>query len=664
MSKRKSTKPSQKQAFRKRGQEPALSRQTSGSGGPVATGPAWVGLLAAALGVVLYMNTFGHIYCLDDYSVIKENWVTQGGLKNLGTMFSTEYRYGAWNSPGSLYRPFSLLIFSLQWQLSPDNPAVGHIMNAIMYGLSGWVLWITWRRVLAGYHPIIPALAVLFFMAHPVHTEVVANIKSLDEILALLCCTASLYGIWRYLERENKNWLVMAVAMYTVALFSKESSITFLAIFPLTLWFFTDRPLGQIVRIAALFLAPAVIFLLIRHQVLAAQAYEERYSALDNFIVAAKDRASQLASAFMMCGRYLKTLVLPHPLVSDLGYPQMKPVTFGDWRALVGFFTYGGMFVWALLNLRKKHFLAFAILFYLVTFSLFSNVLMLIGTSYGERVLYAPSLGFTLALAWIFAAVFKLKKEENTPATVQLRNPNGKGALVWGLAGIVLLGYGVKTVLRNPAWYTSYTLYKADISKSPNCAKLNYHMGIETIKEGMNEDTGQITDTTWVNKAIDYYSHAIELFPTYHDAFGSRGLAYFRLGQHFQGQNNLNQAAAKYDLAYTDYQRALKHRPNDDKVLSNMGFIYFIRQQLDSAEVVYRKSIAINPRFIDARRNLGAVLAMKKQFPEAIEQWQEGLKYEPENPTLLQYIGSAYNDMGQPEKAQPWLERAAAAQKK
>ncbi|MBL7775528.1 MAG: tetratricopeptide repeat protein, partial [Saprospiraceae bacterium] len=97
-------------------------------------------------------------------------------------------------------------------------------------------------------------------------------------------------------------------------------------------------------------------------------------------------------------------------------------------------------------------------------------------------------------------------------------------------------------------------------------------------------------------------------------------------------------------------------------VLSNLGFIYFLRQQLDSAEVVYRKSLQVNPRFVDARRNLGAVLAMKRQFPQAIEQWQEGLKYEPENPTLLQYIGSAYKDMGQPDKAQPWLERAAVAQ--
>lgn len=647
MSKQKLTKQYPQKILRKQPLGQAAPRPIPGIGAGIALGPAWVGLLAAALGFVLYFNTFGHVYCLDDYSVIKENWVTKGGLKNLGLMFSTEYRYGAWNSPGSLYRPFSLLIFSLQWQLSPDNPMVGHVMNAVMYGGSGWLLWVTWRRIMVAYHPVVPALAVLLFIAHPVHTEVVANIKSLDEILALFFCTASLYGVWRYFDTNNSGWLAAAVLSYTVAMFSKESSITFLAIIPLTIWFFTDRSLGQNLRVSALFLLPAVFFLAVRHSVLSAQPYQEVYSGLDNFIVLAKDRASRLASAFMMCGLYLKTLLIPHPLVSDLGYPQMKPVTFADWRALAGFFAYAGLFVWVLLNLRKKHLLSYAILFYLVAFSLFSNVLMLIGTSYGERVLYVPSWGYALGLAGIFALLFQIKPEADVSASDQVRNPNGKGAAVWSMAIAILVVYSTLTWLRNPAWYTSYTLYKADVPHSPNCAKLNYHLGIETIKEGMDEESGQVFDSTWVNKAIGFHSRAIKLFPDYHDAYGSRGLAYFRLG--------------KYDQAYDDYQKALKHRPNDDKVLSNLGFIYFLRQQLDSAETVYRKSVSINPRFIDARRNLGAVLAMQKRFPDAIEQWEEGLKYEPENATLLQYIGSAYRDMGRPEEAQPWMDRAAAA---
>lgn len=645
MSKRKKAKT---EGMKSPAQRPAATPRASKPSTPPRHGSlAWVGMAAAALGILLYANTFGHQYCLDDYSVIKENWVTQGGLKNIGLIFSTEYRYGAWNSPGSLYRPLALLIFALQWQLSPDNPMVGHVMNALMYGWTGWLLWITWRRILAAYPPILPALATLFFIAHPVHTEVVANIKSLDEILALFFCTAALWSLWRYFDTARRGFVGLAILFYALALFSKESAITFLAIFPLTIWFFADRPLSENLRLSALFLAPAVLFLFIRHQVLSAQPYPEVFSILDNFIVGARDTATRLASAFMMCGMYLKTLLWPHPLVSDRGYPQMTLVTFADWRALVGFFAYAGMFVWAVLHLRRKHILSYAILFYLITFSLFSNVLILIGTSYGERLLYAPSWGFALALAAALMLAFRLRPQPDASPTQQILNPDGKGALVWGVAGAILLIYSFLTVQRNPVWYTSYTLYQADIPHSPNCAKLNFHMGIETIKEGIIEETGQVTDSAWVRKAIGYHTRAIELYPQYHDAFGSRGLAYFRLGQ--------------YDNAYQDYMNALRYRPNDEKVLSNLGFIYFLRQQLDSAETVYRKSLEYNPRFIDARRNLGAVMAMQRRFPEAIEQWKEGLKYEPENPTLLHYIGSAYNDMGQPEQAKPWLERAEAA---
>ncbi len=645
MSKRKKAKTG---SIRSTTQRPtAAPRAAKSSTPPRQSSLTWVGVVAAAWGILLYVNTFGHQYCLDDYSVIKENWVTQGGLKNIGLIFSTEYRYGAWNSPGSLYRPLALLIFALQWQLSPDNPMVGHVMNALMYGWTGWLLWVTWRRILAAYPPILPALATLFFIAHPVHTEVVANIKSLDEILALFFCSAALWSLWRYFDTARREYVGLAVLFYALALFSKESAITFLAIFPLTIWFFADRPLGENLRLSALFLAPAALFLFIRHQILSAQPYPEVFSVLDNFIVGAKDTATRLASAFMMCGLYLKTLLWPHPLVSDRGYPQMTLVTFADWRALAGFLACSGMFVWAAFNLRRKHILSYAILFYLIAFSLFSNVFILIGTSYGERLLYAPSWGFALALAAALMLAFRLKLQPEASPTQQVLNPNGKGALVWSVAGTVLLIYSFLTVQRNPVWYNSYTLYQADIPHSPNCAKLNFHMGIETIKEGLIEETGQVTDSTWVRKAIGYHTRAIELYPQYHDAFGSRGLAYFRLGQ--------------YDSAYNDYMNALRYRPNDEKVLSNLGFIYFLRQQLDSAETVYRKSLEYNPRFIDARRNLGAVMAMQRRFPEAIEQWKEGLKYEPENPTLLHYIGSAYNDMGQPEQAKPWLERAEAA---
>jgi len=588
----------------------------------------WAGILAAVLGGCLYLNTLGHQFCLDDYSAIMDNWVVKGGLKNLGLIFSKEYRFGVWSSPGSLYRPIPLAMFAAEWQFSPENPFVHHLVNVLLYGLSGWVLWITWRDILHKQHPLLAAFTVLLFMAHPVHTEVVANIKSRDEILSLLFGTLALRALWQAQYDKTTQRLALAAFWYTLALFSKESAITLLAVFPLTLWYFGEAPLPKIVRWSALLVLPALLFLFVRHQVLSAQTGKEAFSILDNFMVGAQNSADKLASACMMCARYLKALLLPYPLVSDLGFAQMKPVGFGDLRAIAGFLLFVGMGIWAVWQMPKKHPASFAILFFLSTFSLFSNIFITIGTSYGERLLYLPSLGFALLLAWALLQIPALNKHAQT---------------AWAALGIIVAVFGVITIARNPAWYDSYSLYVADIQTSPDCAKLNYHIGLEEVKRGVNEETGQITDKAMLEKGIASYTKAMELFPQYHDAYGSRGLAYFRLQE--------------YDKAKIDYDKALLHRPNDAKVLSNMGYIYFLRNNLDSAEVVYRRSIQYDPRFVDARRNLGAVLAMKKKFPEAIQQWEEGLKFDPNNKTLLQYIGTAYKDMGQPEKAKPYLDR-------
>jgi protein O-mannosyl-transferase len=392
-----------------------------------------------------------------------------------------------------------------------------------------------------------------------------------------------------------------------------------------------------------LMLIPAVIFFFVRYKVLAAQGpFKETFSSLDNLIVGAQNPAERFASAFMMCGRYLYALLIPHPLVSDLGFPQYKPVGFGDWRALAGFAAMAGMSIWALMRLRKKHFLSFAVLFFLVTFSIASNIVMVIGTSYGERLLYAPSLGFAFALAFLVVKILKINDLES------VWNPNGKGALLWGFAGIVVVAYSFFTIQRNPAWYDSGALYEADIVHSPNCAKLNYHRGLDMVQKGLDEKTGERKDSTWILKGIESYTKAMSLYPGYHDAFGSRGVAHLKLGHYAQAE--------------ADFFKALEYRPNDAKTYSNLGFIYMLQQKPEQAQEVYQKALQYDPRYVDARRNLGAVLAMQKKFPEAIQQWTEGLKYEPNNYTLLFYIGSAYKDMGRPDQAQPWFERAKAAE--
>jgi protein O-mannosyl-transferase len=608
----------------------------------IADSKSWIwGLVAAALGFILYFNTFSHDYCLDDFASIKDNIIVKGGIKNIGAIFTSEYRAGAWNAPGSLYRPFSLAMFAWEWQFSPNNAFLSHFINVLLYAFTGWLLFLTLRRVLSAWPAALAGATTVLFIAHPAHVEVVANIKSRDEIVMFLGMLGAIYGLWRSFS-GSKNWLILSVFSFTIGIFSKESAITFFAIIPMTMYFFTEKKWGEIISKTALFLIPTALFLVARQNVLGSQKGKEATSALDNFILASPNLVEQKASAFMVVTKYFQTLLAPFNLVSEIGYSQYRPVGFSDWRALLGLaiiLSLVGLFFW---GFRKKNLLSFAAVWFLATFSIVSNIIITIGTSYGERLLYVPSLAFALAVAFLLIKVLKINA---------LTSNNN---LFFGILGGLAAVFGLLTINRNPAWKDSFSLYQTDIKTVPNSAKLNYHYALELAKKGASDVAENLTDPAMMDSAIVHYSKAIEIWPTYRDAFAGRGLAYFR--------------QKKYDIAFKDYETALKYDPNDAKVLSNMGYIYFIRQDMKGAEDVYRRAVKADPRFVDAWRNLGATLAMQKRFTEAIPAWQEALKYIPSNDptmrlqkaTLNHYIYMGYRDSGQKELGEPYFQQAAA----
>ncbi|MEM8908628.1 MAG: tetratricopeptide repeat protein, partial [Bacteroidota bacterium] len=349
-----------------------------------------------------------------------------------------------------------------------------------------------------------------------------------------------------------------------------------------------------------------------------------------------------LAMAFVLLGKYLYTLVIPHPLVSEIGYPQMTTTNWGNWRAIVAVLLFVGMGSFALWHARRKSFIAFGILFFLITFSIYSNVLILIGSSYGERFLYVASLGYCIALVALLQQAFPGAQPEERPQNLQVLFQ--QNTLFVGLVSMIVLAYSAKTITRNGDWYDSYALYSADIIKVPNSAKLNYHLGLEEVKQGLELTNDEQQKRDWLDKGLVHFQKAIELYPPYGDAHAQVGLSLFRRGYG--------------DEALKSYQTALQYIPNDAKVYSNMGIIYFQKGNLQKAEEVYSKAVQLDPRYVDARRNLGSVYAQTKRFDQAIAQFKAAITYEPDNAILYFYTGSAYRDKGSPQEGQPYFEQA------
>ncbi len=606
--------------------------------------PLLLGLFLTALAFLLYANTLHHGFALDDSSAITDNWVVKKGTESLDLIFTEHYRYGYWNSKAVLYRPLSLFMFALEWEVSPDNPSIHHWVNVVLYALTAALLFSTLLRIFSAYSLLLPFAVTLLFIVHPVHVEAVANIKSRDEILAFLFAILALRWLWRYFDHRNFLWLLGALVAYGLALLSKESVITFLAIFPLTIYYFHPRvDTFDLPWESLSFLLPAGIYLYLRTNIVGDfGAGAGAGSPLDNVLFAATDTSTRLASAVQFLGRYLWTLLFPVTLCSDYGYNQIPITSWSDWRVLVSLLLHLGLGGYALWRIAKRELLVYGILFYGITLSIFANIVLLIGSAYGERFLYAPSLGFALLLALLLlrglGGDLRQRDTEQAPAAWAAGHAVPLVALLL-VAGL----YAARTVLRNPAWKDSYTLYTADLPRSPNSAKLNYHAALETVKRGQKLTDPQERGRRF-DRALAGFQRAIEIYPRYADAHGELGLTWFRKGNP--------------QKALESYQKALELNPRKATVYSNMGIIYFQQGDYQRAEEVYRKAVEYDPRYVDARRNLGSVYAMQRRYPEAIAQFEKALEYAPNSAIILYYLGSAYRDSGQAERGQPYLDRA------
>ena len=79
----------------------------------------------------------------------------------------------------------------------------------------------------------------------------------------------------------------------------------------------------------------------------------------------------------------------------------------------------------------------------------------------------------------------------------------------------------------------------------------------------------------------------------------------------------------------------------------------------DGAIRAYREYLNAHPDSVEARSNLGAVLAHAGRYDEAIAEYDRALAESPENPALLLNLGLAYYKTGRPSEAATRFERAA-----
>jgi protein O-mannosyl-transferase len=616
-------------------------RQDAAYISPTSTSSFWHNIklqagLIFTLAFLLYANTLTHDYCQDDAIVITDNMFTTDGVNGISGILNYDTFYGFFKEQGKeklvaggRYRPFTLILFAIQYEIfgkSENAASYYHFFNILWFALTCVLLYFLLLKLLkyalnsknteGGYVPEILAFATaVLFTAHPIHTEVVANIKGLDEIMTLL---GSLAAVWFSIKAFEKGGFfnqILAGILFFIALLSKENAITFVVIVPLIYWFFIKTDWGTAFKQVVPFAVSAILFLLLRGSVIGNQFSGEQNELMNNPYLKLVDNqyipfslGEKMATIVFTLGKYIQLLIFPHPLTHDY-YPRYIGImNFSDIGVIISVLLYAGLIFIMVKNWNSRSFVSFGIAFFLLTLSIVSNIVFPVGTNMAERFMFMPSVGFCLVLAYSIQAL-------------SLRVERGRRGVSFnvkmGILGVITVLLSLKTVSRNFDWKDDYTLFTNDVKISENSAKVQCSAGGKMIEKA-KDLPDKMQKEIMIKDAIGHLKRSIEIHPTFKSPYLLLGNAYTYL--------------ENYDKAIPEYLNALKLDPNFKDAKNNIALAYR-----------------------EVGRNYGQV---KNDLPNAIENLAQSLKYNPQDGATLSFLGTAYGMNKQPQQAIEVLERA------
>jgi len=665
--------------------------------------------------VLLYINTINYGYVLDDGLVIKENKFTQKGFSGIGDILTHDFFGGLGSGndnaiyQGGRYRPLSQVTFAIEYAIFRMKPSVGHLVNILMYGLLAMLVYSLLQELFKNHvkrhwYLSIPFIATAIFIAHPIHTEVVANIKSRDEIMGMIGGILTLIFSIKYLEKKKIFHLGLSFFFFLLALLSKESTITFLAVVPMTVYVFRKATIKEHAFIMAPLMVATIIYFVIRiavighasggHAVVAVLFHEPfKYTGF-------ADRYATVAFTWL---KYLYLLIFPYSLTHDYYVWQIPIIGWGDIRAILPAIIYISLVVFALITIWKRNVVAYGILVFLFTFSVTSNFFFDLGLFMNERFMFTPLLGFALVAAYFLNRIKPQK-------------------LLTSALLLLLTLYSVKTISRNTAWKDDFTLFTTDVKTSTNSGRCNVIAGSQILTKARGEqDT--VKQKEQYEQAEVYLRRGVHIYADNTAGWGCLGEVQIYLNKYdsavtslknvftydsvnITSLKNLLYIGTKYDeknqfsKALSVYKFLDKQNPSNPTYRFNMAYDYKNLGKTDSAFIILENIINTTPDYYDAYNriaeyyaefkkdfdkslgylkraydknptysktleNLGVVYGMKADFKESLLYFSKAYHLDSTNAKLCGNMAKTYELIGNKQKANEFYAKAARyAQKK
>jgi tetratricopeptide (TPR) repeat protein len=591
----------------------------------------WVALVVVLL---IYGKTVGYDFTLDDGLFIQNHSSVQKGLAGIPEIFSQGSMEGNNGSKGlQPYRPLTLTTFAMDIAISGGNPAYSHFVNVLLYVLLSFVI-IQWLSTLWPKMSNWLILAIcLLFIAHPVHIEVVANIKSRDEILAALFgIKAMQIALAPSFDQKRVASIGVVFLLFLAALLSKESAITLLPIFLLTLLLLSARTKKETIIRLIPFLGAVILFFILRWAALPKATYNEsQENIIHNTLFSQLTLSESIGTRLSFLLEYLRLLIFPWPLSWDYSYNQIPVSEIGGIRSLLSLTLHIFLLVFSLILLRRKPVISFGILFYFLAFLATSNVFFIIGATVSERLLFLPSLGFCIFIVFVIFWLLENVGKESSKNTFLLMLP-------------VIIVYSAIGIIHTPVWKNNYELFSAGVKSSPQSARANFAMASvyrELAIQGasVNADSSKF----YYEQAIKYYENGLAIYKDDLGLFSYLGSCYYEIG------DTLN--------TIKNYTYVLSRDSTDEFSLHELATIYANRLKPDSSIYFAKRFVNHYPSKIDGYFLLTGSYFSKKEYSTALIYASKAYKLDSTNQNAIRNMAGVMQALGRNEEASFYISR-------
>ncbi len=638
-----------------------------------------------AFAFLLYANSIGNGYALDDKYVTvtnpqkPDNLRVAKGIAGIPEIFSSHYVESETQSFD--YRPLPQLTFAVEYQFFGSNANINHFFNVVIYAFSCVLVFLLLMRLFKNKNPVFPLLVTLLFVAHPIHTEVVNNIKCRDELLSFLLGSLSLFYFLKYLD-EGKNWkFVLLCALFLLmALLCKKTALLFAGLILLAGLFFRNFDLKRVAMgVATLFGVYLIYFFMVR--ALVPEGPELRnFTFYENPLYFHRDLTSRLQMALFTTGYYLRLLLVPYPLCFYYGYNAVPMDGWASPWVWLSLAAYGAAIVYVIKKWKQKDIFAFGILVFLMGLAPFTNLAFPVVGILGERFVYFSSFGFCIACGVLLFRVFKADPDAELLGLKKMPSTFKRVVI------LVLAVFSGLIVSRNTSWKDLITLSVNDEKHFPGSYMIQAFVANNLYAQGMGMAPGYKRDAIG-QEARRHFALSGEILaeglkenPEDHFSMTTLGTMYSNyLGRPEEAaalfrkalQKDPGYEVAQYNLIYcyeltnrTDtalllYEKMLAGGSFYQPLFFRLHDLYVKKNELDKARLSDQKALTKYPNDIQLNVNLGNDFMLMADTARGLFYFEKAAALAPGDYNLLARVAETFNRAGYAQKANEYRQKAA-----